>query len=60
MAMRLLISLEGRVVFGVVTRRDIGGGMERQVLRAAHDLRFRPATLGGVPVDVWVEQPIVF
>jgi hypothetical protein len=58
--MRLLLSREGEVVFGVVTRRGPGSATERAILQAARDLRFRPATVGGVPVDVWVEQPIEF
>ena len=60
MSMRLLVSRGGQVVFGVMTRRGPGAAMERAVLDAARDLRFRPATVGGVPVDVWVELPIAF
>lgn len=59
-AVRMLVSREGEVVFGVVTRRDAGGDIERGVLDLTRTLRFRPATLDGVPVDVWVEQPITF
>lgn len=56
----MLVSREGEVVFGVVTRRDAGGDIERGVLDLTRTLRFRPATVDGVPVDVWVEQPITF
>jgi hypothetical protein len=61
MTMRLLVSRGGEVVFGVMTRRGPGAALERDVLAAARrELRFRPATVGGVPVDVWVEIPIEF
>lgn len=60
MAMRLLVSRDGEVVFGVMARRGPGAALDRAVLDAGRDLRFRPATAGGVPVDVWVELPIEF
>lgn len=61
MAMRLLVSRDGGVVFGVMSRRGPGAALDRAILDAARrELRFRPATVGGVPVDVWVEIPIEF
>ena len=60
MVLMLLVSREGEVVFGTVVRRGPGAGADRRVLDAARLLRFRPATVGGVPVDVWVQQPVHF
>jgi hypothetical protein len=59
MMVRMLVSREGEVIFATVTGRG-PGATTRAVVQAAHQLRFRPATIDGVPVDVWVDQPIVF
>lgn len=59
MSVRMLVSREGEVIFATVSRRG-PGGTNQAVVEAARQLRFRPATVGGVPVDFWVEQPIVF
>lgn len=57
---RMLVSREGRVVFATLARPSPRPGLNDGVLRIARDLRFRPATADGVPVDVWVEQPVEF
>jgi TonB family protein len=56
----LLVSREGEVVFATLSRRGPRPSLDEAVLRAARRLRFRPASVGGVPVDVWVEQPVHF
>lgn len=60
MTLRMLVSREGDVVYVEVSRREPGMLREQQVLQAARRLRFRPASVGGVPVDVWVDQPVHF
>ena len=57
---RMLVSRDGDVVFAMLSRRGPRPNVDGAVLRAARGLRFRPATVGGVPVDVWVEQPVHF
>jgi TonB family protein len=56
----MLVSREGNVVFATLSRTSPRPGVNQGILDAACGLRFRPATLGGVPVDVWVEQPVHF
>ncbi|MBW3570935.1 MAG: energy transducer TonB [Gemmatimonadetes bacterium] len=58
--LRMLVSREGDVVFATLSRTAPRPGVNQGVLNAARGLRFRPATVGGVPVDVWVEQPVHF
>ncbi|HEX2080572.1 MAG TPA: TonB family protein [Longimicrobium sp.] len=60
LVVRMLVSREGDVVFATLARPSPRPGLNDGVLRIARDLRFRPATADGVPVDVWVEQPVEF
>jgi TonB family protein len=56
---RMLVSRDGEVAYATVSRRGNLGSLDRQVLDAARRLRFVPASVGGMAVDVWVEQPVV-
>jgi hypothetical protein len=58
--LRMLVSRDGDVVFATLSRTSPRSGVNHGVLNAARGLRFRPASFGGVPVDVWVEQPVQF
>lgn len=58
MRLRMLVTRDGEVAYATLSRRSARGDVDRAVLEVAQDLRFRPAQVGGVPVDVWVEQPV--
>lgn len=57
---RMLVSREGDVVFATLLQPGPRPSVNEGVLRAVRDLRFRPLTVDGVPVDFWVEQPVEF
>ncbi|HLM66879.1 MAG TPA: TonB family protein, partial [Longimicrobium sp.] len=56
--LRMLVTREGEVVYAEVLPRSSRPALDRMLTRTARGLRFRPATLQGVPIDVWVEQPV--
>jgi TonB family protein len=56
--LRLLVTHEGEVAYVEVLRRSGRPAVDRALVEAAQRLRFEPATVEGVPVDIWVEQPL--
>jgi TonB family protein len=54
---RMLVDRRGEVVFANLARRGMHPQVDRALLELAQRQRFDPATLDGVPVDVWVELP---
>lgn len=54
---RMLVSREGSVAYAELSRRGYRPSLNTGVLRLAREQRFVPATVAGVPVDVWVELP---
>lgn len=55
---RMLVSREGEVAHARLARRTHQPSLDAAILAAARRLRFTPASVAGVPVDVWVEQPV--
>ncbi|HST60528.1 MAG TPA: hypothetical protein VLK84_17645 [Longimicrobium sp.] len=55
---RMLVDRGGEVVFAVLGRRGSEPLVDRAILDIARRQAFTPATLGGVPIDVWVVLPI--
>ena len=55
---RMLVSREGEVAHARLSRRTHQPSLDAAILAAARRLRFVPASVGGAPVDVWVEQPV--
>jgi TonB family protein len=56
---RMLVTREGEVAYAAVSRSSSMSALDREVLAVAEGLRFHPAAVDDVPVDVWVEQPVV-
>jgi TonB family protein len=55
---RMLVTRDGDVAHASLSRRSSRSDVDREVLQFARRLRFHPARARGVPVDVWVEQPL--
>ncbi len=55
---RMLVDRGGNVVFALLSRRGTEPLVDRAILDLARRQEFAPATLGGVPIDVWVVLPI--
>lgn len=55
---RMLVTRDGEVAHAELVRNTTHPDVDRALLDAARALRFRPARVGNVPVDVWVEQPV--
>jgi TonB family protein len=55
---RMLVSREGEVAHARLARRTHQPSLDAAILAAARRLRFTPASVAGVPLDVWVEQPV--
>lgn len=55
---RMLVDRDGEVVYAELARRSGREALDRALLQLAERQRFAPATLGGVPADVWVVLPI--
>ncbi|HEX2079623.1 MAG TPA: energy transducer TonB [Longimicrobium sp.] len=55
---RMLVTRDGEVAHAELVRNTTHPDVDRAILEAARGLRFRPARVGNVPVDVWVEQPV--
>lgn len=58
LTVRMLVSREGDIAHARLSRRTHEPSLDAAILAAARRLRFVPATVAGVPVDVWVEQPV--
>lgn len=54
----MLVTRDGDVAYATLKRPSTSRDLDRQVLQLGRRLRFRPAMLENVPVDVWVEQPL--
>lgn len=54
---RMLVDRRGEVVFANLARRGMHPQVDRAILELARRQSFDPATVEGVPVDVWVELP---
>ncbi|HST60527.1 MAG TPA: energy transducer TonB [Longimicrobium sp.] len=55
--LKMLVTREGRVAYANVPRSG-RPALDQALVRVTRGLRFEPATVEGVPVDVWVEAPI--
>jgi TonB family protein len=58
LTIKMLVTRDGEVAYAELARRSADGDVDRAVLEAARRLRFRPAMIEDVPVDVWVEQAV--
>lgn len=54
----MLVTRDGEVAHATLKRSSGDSEIDRQLLLAARRLRFRPAGIGGVATDLWVEQPV--
>lgn len=54
---RMLVDRAGEVVFATLNRRSNRDRVDDAILDLARRQRFRPATVDGAPIDVWVELP---
>jgi TonB family protein len=54
----MLVTRDGEVAFAEIVESTGWERLDRDLERAALRLRFLPATLAGMPVDVFVEQPV--
>lgn len=55
---KMLVTRDGEVAYATVSRRSTRSDVDRRVRELAERLRFTPAHVDGVTVDVWVEQPV--
>ena len=53
--MRILIDMSGKVAQAVVTR-GLPDGLDLEAIRAAYQMRFRPAMKSGSPVSFWLSN----
>lgn len=58
LSVKMLVTRDGEVAYAELSRRSADGDVDRAVLEAARRLRFHPAQIEDVPVDVWVEQAV--
>jgi TonB family protein len=56
---RMLVTREGEVAYAMVSRRSSIDRLDREAIVLVQGLRFHPAAVDDVPVDVWVEQPVI-
>lgn len=56
---RALVARDGAVVFVELARSSGNGLVDAFALELFGRMRFAPASIDGVPVDVWVQQPVV-
>lgn len=54
----MLVTREGDVAYAVLRGSGGNDNVDREIVQVGRRLRFRPATVGNVPVDAWVEQPV--
>jgi len=57
---RMLVSRNGDVAYARLAGRGVRPALNEAVLELARQIRFNPASVNGVPVDVWVELPFQF
>jgi TonB family protein len=55
--LKMLVARDGRVAYASV-RRSGRPALDRALVRVTRGLRFEPATVQGIPVDLWVEAPV--
>jgi TonB family protein len=55
---RALVARDGEVVFMELARSSGSTRVDAFALELFERMRFAPASINGVPVDVWVEQPV--
>lgn len=55
---RALVARDGQVVFMELARSSGSTRVDAFALELFETMRFAPASINGVPVDVWVEQPV--
>jgi TonB family protein len=55
---RALVARDGEVVFMELARSSGSTRVGAFALELFERMRFAPASINGVPVDVWVEQPV--
>ena len=58
LSVRMLVTRDGEVAYAEASRPSWNAEVDREVVRLAERLRFQPASLGVVPIDVWVTQPV--
>lgn len=56
--LRMLVTRDGDVAHAYFSRISSAARMDMDFVSMAYRLRFDPATVAGVPIDLWVEQPI--
>lgn len=56
--LRMLVTREGEVAYAYISRGTAPADVNSAIVEAARQLRFRPASIGSVPVDIWVELPV--
>jgi hypothetical protein len=57
MTVRFLVSRDGEVTFARATGGTASTAQKAHLTNLIRMYRFRPASINGTPVDVWVEQP---
>jgi hypothetical protein len=57
---KMLVTRDGEVAHAEISRGNALRPVVEAVLELARGLRFAPASLDGVPVEVWVVQPVNF
>ncbi|HYW12468.1 MAG TPA: TonB family protein [Longimicrobium sp.] len=55
--LKMLVARDGRVAYAYVQRSG-RPALDQALVRVTRRLRFQPATVQGVPVDVWVAVPV--
>ena len=55
--LKMLVTRDGRVAYAEV-RRSGRPALDRALVRVTRGVRFEPATVQGIPVDLWVEAPV--
>ena len=58
LSVRMLVTREGGVAYAEIARPSSSPTLNTSVLGTMRSLRFLPALLGDLPVDVWVELPL--
>lgn len=55
---RALVARDGQVIYSELSRTSGSGPVDQFAIDLFARMQFSPATVAGVPVDVWVEQPV--
>lgn len=53
-----LVARDGQVIYSELSRTSGSGAVDQFAIELFGRMRFSPATVQGVPVDVWVQQPV--